>query len=117
MHKVTYKMVALSKKEVGIISGMIWVNEVAGARKTSVHLLLAGKIARAKETMKVASATRLFFSSDECALMRLYNMNYCATLSANVEAFLLNGNMRMFNDGLEVYRLATNIQMRFSSRN
>lgn len=117
MLKSTYKVMNFSQHEIALLYAIVKVSEIRILRRTESHMTLVAKIVKAKETTRNGARCLLNFSPEECSLMRQYNTNYCVLVSENVQGYEAAGNELMYEEGLEVYRIATNIQLRFSTIN
>lgn len=105
------KTIQLSFKQLNMVHTMIRCAEMRMSKYNEQHISLDRKVKAAKRKAAPAYYNLLDLDPEECKLMRQYNTNYCAILADNDD----EGEFQ--NDQIiEIYQLATNIQMILTPR-
>jgi len=114
MEKTQLKVVCLNYQELNMAYTMLRCNEVNSGKVAAAHESLFSKIISGKRAAIASWTVRLLLEDAERKVMRDCNTSYCSILANQLDWSDTNGIPEA--EIIEIYELATRIQLLFSSQ-
>jgi hypothetical protein len=114
MEQSTIKSIVLKLDDVMLAYAIVRVHEVHQKQVHPRHSIIAHKLHVAKHNLK-GGEVKVELTGEELHVLRQYNLTYSANLSRELIEGELNNDPRVSEcEILDIYRMATRVQLLFS---